>query len=270
MSETPVPLKPAATLLLIREGDGLEVLMIKRNRMIDFAAGAMVFPGGKVCADDKNPVWGDMFIGEASPDARAFQIAAIREVFEETGILLAQDEGGHPVSPERVLGLGPHRAPIDQGEALFSDLIAREQLRLDGAALIPFGNWRTPAFMSKRFNTFFYLARMPDGQTAIEDGREATEISWTRPDAALEAASDGRATIIFPTRMNLGRLALESDCDEALQRFATDCAPTIEPVVDKSDPDNPVLIIPDVEGYPQTREPLTRVKDVARPVRPGT
>lgn len=252
-------------MLLIRDRAGLEVLMIKRNRAVDFAAGAMVFPGGKVCPDDRNPEWAGRIIGDDIDQVRAFKIAAIREVFEETGVLLARTRDGLPIDPARVASFAEMRAPIDVGEALFSDLITKEDLVLDSHALIKFGNWLTPKFMPKRFDTLFYIAKMPEGQVATADGREATEIAWMHPSDALAAAEDGRATIIFPTRMNLGRLALAETCSAALERFSNDCPRPIEPVVDTSDPEKPCLIIPQVEGYPQTKEPLERVQSVVGP-----
>ena len=264
MSETPAELRPASTLLLIRDNAGLEVLMIKRNRAVDFAAGAMVFPGGKVCADDRNPEWAGRLTGDDTDQVQAFKIAAIREVFEETGILLAQSREGLPIDPARVASFTDLRAPIDVGDALFSDLIIKDDLVLDSQALIKFGNWLTPKFMPKRFDTLFYVAQMPEGQVATADGREATEIAWMRPADALAAAEEGRATIIFPTRMNLGRLALADTCSVAFERFSEDCPLPIEPVVDTSDPDKPCLVIPEVEGYPQTKEPLEHVRNVVK------
>lgn len=265
MSERPAELRPASTLLLIRDRAGLEVLMIKRNRAVDFAAGAMVFPGGKVCADDRNPEWAKRVTGDDTDQVRAFKIAAIREVFEETGVLLARTRDGLPIDPARVARFAGLRAPIDVGEARFSDLIIKEDLVLDSEALIKFGNWLTPKFMPKRFDTLFYIAEMPKGQVATADGREATEIAWMHPSDALAAAEDGRATIIFPTRMNLGRLALAETCGAAIARFSEDCPPPIEPVVDTTDPNKSCLVIPQVEGYPQTREPLERVRNIAKP-----
>lgn len=265
MSETPAELRPASTLLLIRDGAGLEVLMIKRNRAVDFAAGAMVFPGGKVCPDDRNPEWAGRMTGDDIDQVRAFKIAAIREVFEETGILLARSRDGLPIDPGRVASFSDLRAPIDVGDALFSDLIIKEDLVLDSQSLIKFGNWLTPKFMPKRFDTLFYVAQMPEGQVATADGREATEIAWMRPSDALAAAEDGRATVIFPTRMNLGRLALTETTGAALERFSDDCPPPIEPVVDTSDPEMPCLVIPEIEGYPQTKEPIERVGNLVGP-----
>lgn len=239
--------------------------MVKRHPEIDFAAGAMVFPGGKVTADDRSSAWDKMFIGDATGKQRSFQIAAIRECFEETGVLLAVQADGQPVPIKTVESLTPLRGPVDRGEVAFSDVIKREQLKLYGGALIEFGNWLTPEFMPKRFDTFFYLAQMPEAQVATHDERETVDIQWYRPLEAIEAAERGEATIIFPTRMNLGRLGLASSCHEALERFSTDLAPLIEPVIGRSESDGPCLVIPDVEGYPQTREPIERVSGVARP-----
>lgn len=264
----PVP-KLSSTILLLQDGASLEVLMVERHYEIDFAAGALVFPGGKACEDDSATGWNDRFDGIAKGEQRAAQIAAIRELYEEAGILLVRPEGacgiGAPLAPADVQGrLNPYRAQVDRGERKFSELCAEYGLVLAGDLLIHFGHWITPTFMPKRFDTHFYLAALPEGQVAEQDGREATDAVWLNPHDALAKEKAGAATIIFPTRMNLGRLGLASSVDEAMSRFAGEPVITVLPVVDKSDPAAPCLIIPDVEGYGQTREPISRVANVAR------
>ena len=247
----------------------MQVLMVKRHYEIDFAAGALVFPGGKASEDDFSPVWDRRFLGNAEGEQRAAQIAAIRELYEEAGIILARPETacgvGEPLVGKEVADtLAPFRSAVDRGEQSFAALCTEHGLVLAGDVLVHFGHWITPTFMPKRFDTHFYLAALPEGQVAEQDGREATEAVWLGPQEALEQERAGACTIIFPTRMNLGRLALTNSVAGALDRFAGEEVTTVLPRVDKSDSAGPHLIIPDVEGYGQTREPIARVANVVK------
>ncbi|MEL6566822.1 MAG: NUDIX hydrolase [Pseudomonadota bacterium] len=268
-SSAPAP-KLSATILLIRDRDEMEVLMVKRHYEIDFASGAFVFPGGKVCEDDASDVWADLFDGDAKGSDRTAQISAIRELFEEAGVLLARSRGargaGAPlVSAEEVAPLQQYRSAVDAGEKAFSELMEEAGLILAGDCLVHFGHWITPTMMPKRFDTHFYLAGAPDGQVAEQDGRETTEAIWINAHEALELEKRGEATIIFPTRMNLARLGLAKSVPAALEKFASEPVTTVLPEVRRDDPDGPCLIIPFVEGYGQVREPLERVANVAKP-----
>lgn len=269
MSDAQAAPKLSATILLIRDREELEVLMVKRHYEIDFASGALVFPGGKVCENDYSDVWASRFMGGAAGETRAAQVAAIRELYEEAGILLARPEdrpdGGSPlVGAREVVPLQEYRSAVDRGEHAFSDLMTEAGLVLAGDQLVHFGHWITPTMMPKRFDTHFYLAAAPEGQVAEQDGRETTEAVWLNPETALEMETAGEATIIFPTRMNLGRLALGKDVDGALSRFGQEDVVRVLPVVDNEGPDGPCLVIPFVEGYGQTREPLGRVSNVMK------
>lgn len=276
MTGTPAKPRLSATILLLRDAPGLEVLMVQRHYEIDFASGALVFPGGKTCEDDERPGWSDHVDGGEDDGSRAVRIAAIRELFEEAGILLARPVArrgaGQPLVGRDIAGaLDGHRGPVDRGEASFLDLVRREGLVLACDALVPFGHWVTPEFMPKRFDTYFFLAHLPDGQTAEQDGRETTEAVWLAPGHALEMERAGEAVIIFPTRMNLGRLALAASADEALDRFSRDVAGRVLPVIEKDEDGTAVLVIPDIEGYGQTREPIGRLDGVMKgAARPGT
>lgn len=265
---TPTP-KLSATILLIRDRTALEVLMVKRHYEIDFASGAFVFPGGKVCEDDFSKAWDELFEGEATGDMRAAQVAAIRELYEEAGVLLARfaakpGPGGQLVGEEAVQPLQQYRSAVDRGEFAFSRLVAEAGLVLAGDCLVHFGHWITPNMMPKRFDTHFFIALAPAGQVAEQDGRETTEAVWVNPGAALEQEKNGEAIIIFPTRMNLARLNLASTAEAAIKRFSGEPVTTVLPEVHRDDPDGPCLKIPFVEGYGQVREPLERVADVAR------
>ena len=160
--------------------------------------------------------------------------------------------------------LGPMRGAIDRREASFLELIKQHDLVLALDALVHFGHWITPTMMPKRFDTHFYLAATPAGQVAEQDGRETTEAVWVGPQQALDQEAAGKATIIFPTRMNLGKLAETATTDAALARFASEPVVTVLPVVGKDDDGAPCLHIPEEAGYIQVTEPLQRVANVAK------
>ncbi|MEL6661382.1 MAG: NUDIX hydrolase [Pseudomonadota bacterium] len=270
MATPPPEPKLSSTILLIRDANELEVLMVKRHYEIDFASGALVFPGGKTCADDASGEWDALFDGTTDEDERVAQIAAIRELYEEAGVLLARKEnqrgaGAPLIGPAEVEPLQPYRGAVDRGEHAFSELIRDAGLVLAGDCLVHFGHWITPTMMPKRFDTHFYVAAAPDGQVAEQDGRETTEAVWLNPEKALEMEKGGEATIIFPTRMNLGRLALASTTAEAVDRFSGEDVITVLPQVHSDDPEGPCLKIPFVEGYGQVREPIGKVSNVMKP-----
>jgi len=251
---------PAATILLLRESPGLEVLMIERHADIGFAGGALVFPGGKIEAGDAAPGWGAHCDGldAVAPAERAPRIAAIREAFEETGILIARDDRGRMIDDAATAALSPLRPAIEKNDALFLDMIADHELCLACDALRLFARWQPPrAVTHKRYHTWFFAAAAPADQTAREDGNEATEALWTTPSAAMAACAGGARKMIFPTARNVELLALSDTVDAV---FANAAARPIEPVEPKVEErgGQAVLTIPDHLGYPVTSEPLER------------
>ncbi|MEO1407548.1 MAG: NUDIX hydrolase, partial [Pseudomonadota bacterium] len=188
-TQAPEP-KLSATVLLVRDRDNLEVLMVRRHYQIDFASGALVFPGGKAADDDARDGWKDLIDGSADDDQRIARIAAVREAFEESGILLARninDRGPEAplVGADIAEKLAPNRAAVDKGEISFLELIRDNGLVLALDTLIHFGHWITPTMMPKRFDTHFYLAPAPPAQLASHDGRETTDTMWLNPNTAL-------------------------------------------------------------------------------------
>ncbi|WP_431301832.1 NUDIX hydrolase [Sediminicoccus sp. BL-A-41-H5] len=223
---TPVLPRPAATILLLRDGrQGLEVLMVCRAREVDFASGALVFPGGRVETTDAA-------LAPADDPLGAFRVAAIREAWEESGILLA-----HPPGPE---------VPAE-GEFL-THLHARG-LRPSHAALTRFAHWITPAHSPKRFDTHFFLAHAPEGQEAVHDGREAVEAVWIRPEDAIAEADAGRRTLVFATRLNLLRLARHRAAEEAIHAARTAPIVTVMPEPLPDGAGGTLLRIPEAAGY---------------------
>ena len=181
-AEKPAEARAASTILLLRDGPtGLEVFMVVRHHEIDFASGALVFPGGRMEAADAELAREAMSFADGIDEtARGLRIAAIREAFEECGVLLARPKGDGRIVPAE-------RASALDRSAPFADLMAREGLAPAIDALVPFARWITPAFLPKRFDTHFFLALAPPGHALAHDGREAVNSVWIAPRAALRA-----------------------------------------------------------------------------------
>ncbi|MEM7460927.1 MAG: NUDIX hydrolase [Pseudomonadota bacterium] len=268
MSDSAPP-RLSATILLLRDEPGLQVLLVKRHYEIDFASGALVFPGGKANDEDSDAAWADWTDGDYAGVEQAARISAIREAYEEAGIILARPKsargsGAALVGSKIAETLNPMRGAVDRREQSFLELIQKHDLVLALDALVHFGHWITPTMMPKRFDTHFYLAATPPDQVAEQDGRETTEAVWLDPQQALDMEEAGTATIIFPTRMNLGKLAETASTADALNRFASEPVVTVLPVVGKDDDGSPCLHIPKEAGYIQHKEPLQRVANVAK------
>jgi 8-oxo-dGTP pyrophosphatase MutT (NUDIX family) len=251
-------IKPAATILLLRDQPQFEVLMVKRHHQIDFASGALVFPGGKSHAGDHDPAWADHVLGWESYEAeqRGLRIAAIREVFEEAGILLAKRRDGAPIGGEAC----PMdvRQAVDAGATAFLEVVRDLGARLDLDALTTFARWITPAVVPKRFDTWFYVVRAPDDQLAACDGRETVDAEWIPPAEALRLAEAGERKVIFPTRMNLKLLAEAGGAEDAVQRAAARSLVTVQPEVQER-PHGRVLVLPPDAGYGAVEERLENV-----------
>lgn len=265
MSEIPAKPRLSATILLLRDAPNLQVLMVKRHYEIDFAAGALVFPGGKANEEDASIEWADWTDGEFEGEELPARISAVREAYEEAGIILARPRsargaGAALVGPDGAKVLDPMRGAVDRQEASFLALMKEHDLVLALDTLVHFGHWITPTMMPKRFDTHFYLAATPPGQIAEQDGRETTEAVWLGAQQALDMEAAGEATIIFPTRMNLGKLAEVASVQEALTRFQGEGVVTVLPVVGKDEAGDPCLHIPPEAGYVQVTEPLGKVR----------
>lgn len=250
----PPPSAPvdAATVLLLRDGpDGLEVFMQLRSPRVDFSAGAMVFPGGRVDAGDADPRLRPRCLGADPLDdcARALRVAAIREVFEECGVLLARCRGSSdfvPAARVREL-LEKYHADLLAERFEIAALAESEDLELTCDRLIPFAHWITPEILPKRFDTLFFLAAAPP-HTATHDGSESVDSEWVRPQEALSAAAAGRRSMMFPTRLNLAKLAASQTVGEAIEAAERDRIVTVLPKLRRG-PNGPVLQIPADAGY---------------------
>lgn len=268
-AKKPIEPRLSATILLLRDQPDLQVLLVKRHYEIDFAAGALVFPGGKANEEDSDPAWVELCDGTYDTVERAARISAVREAYEEAGIILARSAdargaGAPLVGKEAANAIDPMRGAVDRREVSFLELMREHGLVLALDTLVHFGHWITPNMMPKRFDTHFYLAPTPPHQVAEQDGRETTEAVWLGAQQALDMEAAGEATIIFPTRMNLGKLAEVRSTSEAIERFSAEKVVSVLPVIGKDDEGNPVLHIPGEAGYVQTIEPLERVANVAK------
>jgi len=234
---------PAATLILVRErpGGAPELLMVERSGKMAFAAGALVFPGGRIDEADRR-------LGETSAIEPA-AVAAVRETVEETAVPVALS----PI-PDTVSARAIQDALV--ADRPFVELLRDYGLRLDAAALTPFARWVPKFHAVRRFDTLFYVARCPDGDwhPRVIEG-ECSGAFWISAAEVLEQDRRGEAKLIFPTRRNLERLAQHRSFEEiragALAHPIDPVTPWVEEVKGER-----FITIPDHLGYPVTRERL--------------
>ena len=216
--------RDAATVILLREdASGIEAFLLRRTAELEFAPGAYVFPGGSVDACDADPGVGWAGPGPADfaalldvpPDrARGLVCAAVRETFEESGVLLAGPSADELVRDSTVLAAD--RRALLAGATSLTELLGRRGLILRTDLLTPWARWITPEASPRRFDTWFFAAALPPGQTATAapegvgdhpDPGESESGTWLRPAAALQAARAGQITLLPPTAVTLGELA---------------------------------------------------------------
>ena len=248
-----VQIRPAATVLMLRDGpDGMEVFMVKRHHKIDFARGALVFPGGSADPGDASDVVRKRSDGGAdlSEEALRFRIASVREAFEETGLLLCRRADAPEVlEAEECEALHHYRAKLEANELDFGEFLEAENLIACLDRLAHFAHWITPAGMPKRFDTHFYVARTPTRQLAKHDGSENVDSVWITPSAACAAADEGTYTIIFPTRVNVEKLdRMGKSVAEAMINIAKDKVVTVLPKVTPIEGGR-IMRIPEEAGY---------------------
>jgi 8-oxo-dGTP pyrophosphatase MutT (NUDIX family) len=226
---TPAVPRDAATVILLREAAaGVEAFLLRRTAELEFAPGACVFPGGSVDGQDADG--GIAWAGPAPDDfgalldvppdrARALVCAAVRETFEESGVLLA----GSPLVCDSA-GLTGDRHALLAGSTPLGELLSRRGLVLRADLLTPWARWITPEASPRRFDTWFFAAALPPGQvaTAAPEGHsspgESESGMWVRPAEALEAAQAGRMTLLPPTAVTLAELAGYRDVAGILAR----------------------------------------------------
>ena len=254
MSKEPAAVRPASTILLLRDGaDGMEVFMVVRHHQIDFASGALVFPGGSIDADDHEIAKDPALHGSAGGlDALglAFRVGAVRETFEECGILLARDAKSRELVDATRAGEieTRHRAALNKGERAFSDILKTEGIVPALDALVPFAHWITPLGMPKRFDTHFYIAVAPADQLGAHDGTESVDSVWVNPNAAVEGAKTGKFKLVFATERNLIKLGKQSTTAATLDAARKERVVTVLPEVIRGETSRQ-LKIPAEAGY---------------------
>jgi 8-oxo-dGTP pyrophosphatase MutT (NUDIX family) len=261
MAAEPGVVRPASTILLLRDGtpgagsppSAIEIFMMVRHYQIEFASGALVFPGGSVDPNDKAIIaMPELYAGVDGLDDEtlAFRIAAIRETFEESGILLAREQGSSSlIAADRALTIADrHREALNKNEITFAQILSDHQLVIALDLLVPYAHWITPEGMPKRFDTWFFLAEAPPEQLGAHDGRESTDSIWLSAKEALEGGESGRFSLPFPTTRNLIRLAKQPTVDDALSAARAMNVVTVMPVMTKTG-DKRQLRIPAEAGY---------------------
>jgi 8-oxo-dGTP pyrophosphatase MutT (NUDIX family) len=241
--------RDAATVILVRPGAaaapgafGVEVYLLRRTRALEFAPGACVFPGGSVDERDADPDIAETgwagpapaalghLLGISADRARALVCAAVRETFEESGVLLAGPSPAELAPASEVLAADRHR--LLDGSLSLAELLSRHGLAVRADLLTPWARWITPEISPRRYDTWFFAAALPDGQLAglaSAGPGESDSGTWWRPSAALEAARAGQITLLPPTAVTLAELAAYPDLGGILgvRRVITPLMPTV-------------------------------------------
>lgn len=216
---TKVPVKPAATVLLIRDkdGGGIEVFMLQRTFNAAFASGMFVFPGGKVDEVDSSVEIGELCTGLTDEEASAqlgiasgglaYWVACIRECFEEAGVLLAKYSGtGEVIRFDRddiIEEFNKERENIHDGSLALLDLCKRENLTLTTDEIFYISHWITPMGERRRFDTRFFIARAPAAQYPLHDNGETIQSFWISPEEAIRRSHDKDLMLMPPTKANI-------------------------------------------------------------------
>jgi 8-oxo-dGTP pyrophosphatase MutT (NUDIX family) len=264
MVETLIP-RPAATVMTIRDRPkGYEILMLRRNLRSDFVGGAHVFPGGAVDSSDgetDRQVYGLTDVDasrrlDVERGGLAFYVAALRELFEEAGLLIACDVRGTPVSfsdPNDVKRMAGHRRAVNANQLGFLTMMESEGLLLDLRGVEYFAHWITPVGPPRRYDTRFFVAKAPSDQRATHDAGETVADEWIRPVDALAAHERGEFEMIAPTIRNLEAVANFATADDVLNHARSlETIVCVQPtIVDREGV--PFVRIPTDEGFNELR-----------------
>lgn len=240
------PPRKASTVIVIR--DPIKVLLMQRSTHDSFMAKATVYPGGAVDETDADPMLSDFSrgfgdktakaklknMGLDETDASGFFFAAIRELFEEAFILLAKRVSGEALDFSKEPELGRfkgYRKAIHDNKITLVELAQKEGLIYMPDALTPFAHWITPVFQKTRFDTWFFLAGLPEGQVAAHDNKELTSAAWMTPEDALNKNAAGEIKLLPPTIMTLTELASFNLVNELFRHASSKDIPAILPEV---------------------------------------
>ncbi len=215
---TAAPPRDAATVMVLRPADaGVEVLMLRRTAAMKFAPGAYVFPGGSVDPADfsaeagwhgPDPAEFAALLGAPAELARALVCAAVRETFEESGVLLASSPADGPLADPSGASWEADRVALASGALSLASLLAKHALVLRADLLVPWARWITPEGESRRFDARFFVAALPAGQQASGHEAESDHVTWLRPADALDAARAGEISLLPPTAATLNDFAV--------------------------------------------------------------
>lgn len=241
----PVTPRPAATIVLLRDGaEGMEVLLMRRSRKAGFVPGAYVFPGGRVDATDALPPVVSLLddidpetarhrlAHDGDPPAIAYYLAALREAFEETGILVAlRADGSAPPTAAEDPSVDEIRDALMGDRIGFDEAISGLGCRIAGGAIEYIAHWITPEPEPRRYDTRFFAAKVPRGATPIIDPREMTDALWLTPTDALLGLDRGDLPMVFPTIKTIEALSRYDTADEALAGYGAAPVRTILPTL---------------------------------------
>ena len=217
MTDEPLPARPSATVMLIRDGRSpLEIFLMRRHSAMEFVAGVMVFPGGGVDGRDRTADvawhgpdrqwWAERF--GVDPDlASALVCAAARETFEECGVLFAGAADDPDLLVDDASVYREQRAALENKSLSFAEFLRSENLMLRADLLRPWANWVTPKEeRTRRYDTYFFVGALPEGQRADGDNTETDKADWVTPRAALDDFAEGRSFLLPPTWTQLDAL----------------------------------------------------------------
>jgi 8-oxo-dGTP pyrophosphatase MutT (NUDIX family) len=259
---TPAEPRHASTVVLLRDHPaGMQAYLLRRTQTMAFAAGMYVFPGGSVDSRDETlsedawagppPVaWAGLLTADEAL-TKALVCAAVRETFEESGVLLAGSGPDDVVGDTTGDDWEADRTALVDRSLSFAALLSRRGLMLRADLLRPWAHWITPEFEPKRFDTRFFVAALPTGQRTRDVGGEADRVAWVRPQDALAAAQRGDMGMLPPTAFTLAEIGAYSSVAEVLEAgTARDVRPVLPKLV-LDDDDEARLLLPHDEGYPQ-------------------
>ena len=258
-----VPVRFAATVMLIDDRPDLQVFMMERNAKTVFAGGMWVFPGGAVDDTDQPELFESISIHRSDLDASkllgldhgglSFYVAAIREAFEEAGILLALHKDDHrnlEISNDQDKArYAIYRDQVNTDSEAFIKLIEKEQLILDVKQMHYVARWITPEGPPRRFDARFFISRMPSFQTPVHDNSELVHSAWFSPKEILEKFDQGEMVLMSPTLRMVRNLAKFTSADEAIKAAAQNMPSERARVNHKRE-----IILPGDEGYEHGEE----------------
>jgi 8-oxo-dGTP pyrophosphatase MutT (NUDIX family) len=280
----PTSIRDAATVMVVRDraaGEAIEVLMLQRNRAAAFAGGAHVFPGGALDPSDSSPEMAARCTGRTEEEANerlgiesgglGFYVAAVRECFEEAGILLAGRDDGDVLRLEGDEGrrLAAGRRGLNARTTTFAALCEAEELFLPLGRMEYFSHWITPAGAPRRFDTRFFVVEAPAHQVAVHDEGETVGSRWIAPLDALAHHADGTFDLLLPTMENLaalGRFTAAGDLLEAARRASE--VPAMIPRI-RLESGGVRIFLPGDPGYEEASEEAGLLEGMPLPGRAG-